>query len=542
MDYVEVRYGGNAGIDGIGCIEIDGVQLTMTNSIERDGGHAGLYSLPGSNVKLTCDLFVGNSGNGVQLEAGSTDTLINNTIDGNAKFGVVLDSPTATLVNNLITNNGGAGVDQTGPTSLTMSYNDVYNPAAGTNDYIGLTDPTGTNGNLSADPKYFNEPSGQYELHPGSPAEDAGTGVGAPTTDFLGNPRFQDPNITGRGDGSGVDIGAIWVEQTATSNIDLATTVVAGPATGLEDQQATVNWTVQSVGTGTATGSWHDAIYLSASPVFTPDAILLGEVQHTGDLGPGQSYNASRTFTLPGVTPGNYYFLVRCNSENEIFEGTNLANNVMASATPVAMSLPALTLGTPQSGQLATTGASELYQLTTTAVGDLNFTLSGPSGATNELYVSFGNVPTQQSFDARGVRSGSANQSVSLASAQAGTYYVLVYGASAASGESFTLTASMAGFSALERESRRGEQHRAGDAVDLRRRVRREFRARSGGQRRRHHQAACDVLHRLGPDLSDVRPDRPAGRCSRRAGVERRRRRPNRCLGDSTSSPAGLAS
>ncbi len=85
--------------------------------------------------------------------------------------------------------------------------------------------------------------------------------------------------------------------------------------------------------------------------------------------------------------------------------------------------------------------------MTTTATGDLDFTLTGPSGATNELYVSFGNVPTQQSFDARGIRAGSANQSVSLAGAQVGTYYILVYGASAASGERFTLTADKAGFS-----------------------------------------------------------------------------------------------
>ncbi len=262
--------------------------------------------------------------------------------------------------------------------------------------------------------------NGEYELHHGSPAEDAGMGAGAPTTDFLGNPRFQDPNITGRGDGSGVDIGAIWVEQTATSNIDLATTVVAGPATGLEDQQATVNWTVQSVGTGTATGSWHDAIYLSASPVFTPEAILLGEVQYTGDLGPGQSYNASGTFTLPGVTSGDFYFLVRCNSENEIFEGTNLANNAAASAT-VAMDLPALSIGTPLDGSLAATGSSELYKVATTAGGNLNVALTGASGNTNELYVAFGDAPTRQAFDVRSVQVNSANQAVSLENVQAGT-------------------------------------------------------------------------------------------------------------------------
>jgi CARDB/Right handed beta helix region len=341
LDHVEVRYAGQVGIDNLGAIETDGVPLTMTNSIERDGDHVGLIALTGSAVTLTSDMFVQNL-TGLQFEAGSTDTVVNNTIDGNSIFGVILDSPTATLVNNLITNSGNTGVYQRGQTNLTMNFNDVFNPVATNGNYSGLTAPSG---NLSVDPKYFNAAEGQYELHPGSPVEDAGTsvvspGVPAPATDILGDPRFKDPNLPGRGDGSGYDMGAIEVQQVATSNVDLATTTVSGPATGIEGQSVTVDWTVQNVGAGTAPGSWHDAVYLSATAVFTPDAILLGEVQHTGDLGPGQSYNASGTFTLPGVVPGNDYFLVRANSRNEVFEGSALANNSLASTTPVAMDLP----------------------------------------------------------------------------------------------------------------------------------------------------------------------------------------------------------
>ncbi len=421
----------------------------MDNSIESNGVHVGLIALTGSDVTLESDVFEQNP-TGLQLEAGSTDTVVNNTIDGNQVYGVILDSPNATLVNDLITNSGQAGVIERSPTTLMMSYCDVY--SASSPDYSGLSDPTGTDGNLEVNPDYFNEANGDLELNPTSPVAGAGTsvvspGVSAPSTDVLGNPPFDDPNITGRGDGSGYDIGAYWPQQVATSNVDLATTAVSGPATGLEGQSVTVNWTVESVGAGTATGSWHDAVYLSASPVFTPDAILLGNVEHTGDLGPGQSYNASGTFTLPGVLPGNEYFLVRCNSFNEVFEGSALADNVMASATPVAMSLPVLTVGTPQTGQLAATGSSELYQVTTTAGGNLNVSVTGSNGNTNELFVSFGDVPTVQSFDARSILPNSANQAVSLANVEAGTYYVLVYGANIPSGENFTLTATTPGFS-----------------------------------------------------------------------------------------------
>ena len=264
----------------------------------RDGGHVGLEARAGSNVTLQSDVFAQNL-TGLQLEAGSTDTVVNNTIDNNSVYGVILDSPNATLVNDLITNSGQAGVIRAAAQAgLTMSYCDGFRRLSGTN-YNGLNDPTGTGGNPLRQSQVFQR--GQRErmaLDPGSPVEGAGTsvvaaGVAAPATDVLGNPPFKDPSLTGRGDGSGYDMGAYWLQQVATSNIDLATTAVSGPTTGLEGQSVTVNWTVESVGAAAATGSWHDAVYLSASPILTPDAILLGMVQHTGDLGPGQSYNGS---------------------------------------------------------------------------------------------------------------------------------------------------------------------------------------------------------------------------------------------------------
>ena len=177
MDHAEVRYGGQVGTENLSAIEVDGAALSLTNSVVRDGVHAGLVALSGSNVTLTGDLFVQNAGGtALQFEAGSTGTVVNNTLDGNL-FGMVLDGGTVKFANNLVTNNSNTGIYERDPSTLTMTDNDVYNPGNLNGNYVGLTDPTGTSGNLSADPRYFNEPSGQYELHPGSPAEDAGTGA-----------------------------------------------------------------------------------------------------------------------------------------------------------------------------------------------------------------------------------------------------------------------------------------------------------------------------------------------------------------------------
>src|SRR5207244_1814918 len=186
------------------------------------------------------------------------------------------------------------------------------------------------------------------------PAIDTATSTGAPATDFLSNPRFDDPNVLNLGGGPVpfVDRGALERQAISTSDVDLRTVVVTGPAQGLEDDVVTVAWTVENVGTGLVTGAWFDAVYLSVDPVFTPDDLLLGEQRHEGDLGPGASYTASTAVTLPGVLPGDYHLIVRTDARNEVFEALAKANNAGASIDTIVLDLPALPLGQPLSSQL----------------------------------------------------------------------------------------------------------------------------------------------------------------------------------------------
>lgn len=64
----------------------------------------------------------------------------------------------------------------------------------------------GVNGNFSADPKFVNPnfanpEEGDFHLQPGSPAIDAGTSDGAPSTDLEYRPRFDDPATVNAGSG-----------------------------------------------------------------------------------------------------------------------------------------------------------------------------------------------------------------------------------------------------------------------------------------------------------------------------------------------------
>ncbi|HEY3266974.1 MAG TPA: choice-of-anchor Q domain-containing protein [Armatimonadota bacterium] len=102
-----------------------------------------------------------------------------------------------TLANNIIALNN-AGLSVIGGGAVALSHNDVYGNPRG--DILGVTDPTGTNGNIAADPKFANAVANDFHITEGSPCIDAGDpllAIGA--EDMDGQPRVA---------GGGVDIGA----------------------------------------------------------------------------------------------------------------------------------------------------------------------------------------------------------------------------------------------------------------------------------------------------------------------------------------------
>jgi hypothetical protein len=98
-------------------------------------------------------------------------------------------------------------------------------------------------------------------------------------------------------------------------------------------------------------------------------------------------------------------------------------------------------------GQFTQAGQFLFYKIQAPAGADLSLSLTGPTGAVNELYLKFGDLPSRQSFDERGIRPNQAAQSVSVSGTVAGTYYLMVYAANLTSAETFTLNASLTGFS-----------------------------------------------------------------------------------------------
>jgi len=212
------------------------------NSADECGG--GLY-LAYSSPTIANNTITGNDasyGGGLYLGYYSP-TIANNTITGNdASYGggLYLYRSSPTIANTIVAfNSSGIHQDYDHPGTPTLRYNCVYGNTA--YDYSGPDDPTGTDGNISANPVFVQDPEpgpdglwgtedddlGDLRLLSGSPCIDAGDNDGVPPDtpdldgdldteeplplDLAGGPRFlDDPQTPDTGNGLPpiVDMGA----------------------------------------------------------------------------------------------------------------------------------------------------------------------------------------------------------------------------------------------------------------------------------------------------------------------------------------------
>ena len=188
---------------------------TITGNVAGYGG--GLY-LANSSPTITNNLISGNTavpftggqlgaiGGGLYL-AGGSPTMTNNTIIGNsaagAGGGLFLYHSSPTLANTIVAFNS-SGIQRTGGGTPLLRHNCFYGNSS--YNYSGIADPTGTDGNISAPPRFVQDPDrgpdgiwgtaddavGDPHLRCTSPVIDAGTNnvVGAGAVDLAGHPRI----------------------------------------------------------------------------------------------------------------------------------------------------------------------------------------------------------------------------------------------------------------------------------------------------------------------------------------------------------------
>lgn len=217
---------------------------------------------------------------------------------------------------------------------------------------------------------------------------------------------------------------------------DLVVDTMTVPAAGIVDQPINVRFNVRNAGNGrTLTRSWKDALYLSVDTLLNPAVdVFLTRVERQEFMQPGEIYNRNLSVTVPKVTIGSYYLLVKADENNSVNDG-NLANNVSHSSTQIGINVlppPDLLPASVEFVSPATAGQplQVVWSVTNQGPG-ATFQSSWYDG----LYLS-----TDQALDTFDLRLGSFHRQASLPSGEAyaetltvdipvyvgGNYFILV--------------------------------------------------------------------------------------------------------------------
>jgi len=372
---------------------------------------------------------------GVNAQWGTSITVVNSTLDGN-DYGILPHGGHVTIANSIISNSKTAGIWNCCSLAPTVSYTDIWTTVAGAVGYSSMSDQTGVNGNIASDPIFMNQAQGDFRLNYGSPAIDAADGAVAPATDAAGNARYSDPRTTtkkGVAAANGVypDMGYREFVESSASDIDLVSTQIQGPTSAIAGQTANITYTIRNIGAGSATGPWHDAVYLVRDPDTNPVEIYAGEFLAGSNttLGPGASYTNTVSLRVPGSVLGNHRWEVKANSRGEVFEGQNYGNNTSTSAATVAIDLQEIVLdGSAIQGTATQAGELFWYKFspTTGTSAQIKFQLTGKTGVA-QMFVAQGYMPDDETFDEDQQEWNSYNATVSLAASKGQTYYVAAY-------------------------------------------------------------------------------------------------------------------
>jgi subtilase family serine protease len=230
---------------------------------------------------------------------------------------------------------------------------------------------------------------------------------------------------------------------------DLVVTNINVPASGILGESISINYTVQNQGTESAYGSWTDSIYLSSDTQWDIGDALVGQVDPSGDVAAGASYTRTLNGRIPGVNLGNYHVIVRSDIRNQVPE-VNEGNNTGVSSGLVTLDVEALTLDTPDTGNLGQ-GQSIYYRFNATAGQAILLKLDSSNNQSfNELYVRYGKTPTRGQFDLTTVQPFNADPEIVIPIEQTGTYYVLAYGDQVSGSPSYQILAQDIPFSITE--------------------------------------------------------------------------------------------
>ncbi len=217
---------------------------------------------------------------------------------------------------------------------------------------------------------------------------------------------------------------------------DLEVVNVSVPSTAKPGEPINLSWTVKNNSPESAKGTWFDTVYLSSNSVWDPSDPIVGRMSYTGNLQAGQSYVRQLNAKLPAVIPGNYRFIVRTDTFDNIYESTSESNNTTVAAEATLVSVERLQLGVPFPTNLVT-GQERLMEVVVPAGETLRVKLQlEDSDATTEMYIRYDNSPSSVAYDAIGEIGKNSSQAALIPTTRPGSYYILIRGNQVAAAKS----------------------------------------------------------------------------------------------------------
>lgn len=415
---------------GAGALRTSGAGvLRVVNCLIRDAAFEAIHATGGGSIGVTNSVIAGAER---ALNAdGAVATLVNCTLYRN-RIGLWPHGGTILAYNTIVSHSLETGIVGASDVRHCLVWSSTGSNGAFT---------PGSNGNISAEPKYKNPDADNFRLDYASPGIDAADGALAPATDSAGLARYDDPRTGNTGtpsaNGAIPDMGAFEFAETAPSNLDLVVLGVSGPTQLTAGELVHLEWAVANRGTEAFTGPWHDAIYLRNTlsgqriPVSEP---LVGR---SITLAPGQSHLASADVRVPGGVAGDYAWVVVGNSQADVFEGANSSNNESAAGVASSLAVPVIPLdGAPLADAFGAQEEQHWFACSAPVGRDVRFDLDLLAGeGVTELYVGRGFVPTPENYSARQREWSSPDTSAVVTGAEQTTatdgtnvFYVLVIG------------------------------------------------------------------------------------------------------------------